>query len=198
LKSFLNFAGMNLLPLIINLYLRTIRFNVHKDPGINKNAVFIFWHSKMLAGWWLFRNNNSSALVSQSKDGEVLSNILIKWGYEVIRGSSSKGSKDALNKIILSAKNNKSVVITPDGPRGPVYAIKNGALIVSKECSIPVIPVRINYANKIVLSKSWDKFEIPYPFTKCDVYFGNEYFYNEFLEEKELADFKNTLSEEMS
>jgi len=189
---------MNLLPLIINLYLRTIRFNVHKDPGINKNAVFIFWHSKMLAGWWLFRNNNSSALVSQSKDGEVLSNILIKWGYEVIRGSSSKGSKDALNKIILSAKNNKSVVITPDGPRGPVYAIKNGALIVSKECSIPVIPVRINYANKIVLSKSWDKFEIPYPFTKCDVYFGNEYFYNEFLEEKELADFKNTLSEEMS
>ena len=189
---------MNLLPLIINLYLRTIRFNVHKDPCMSKNAVFIFWHSKMLAGWWLFRNNNSSALVSQSKDGEVLSNILIKWGYEVIRGSSSKGSKDALNKIILSAKNNKSVVITPDGPRGPVYAIKNGALIVSKECSIPVIPVRINYANKIVLSKSWDKFEIPYPFTKCDVYFGNEYFYNEFLEEKELADFKNTLSEEMS
>ena len=189
---------MNLLPLIINIYLRTIRFNVHKDPGINKNAVFIFWHSKMLAGWWLFRNNNSSALVSQSKDGEVLSNILIKWGYEVIRGSSSKGSKDALNKIILSAKNNKSVVITPDGPRGPVFAIKNGALIVSKECRIPVIPVRINYANKIVLSKSWDKFEIPYPFTKCDVQFGNEHFYTEFLEEKELADFKNTLSEEMS
>lgn len=189
---------MNLLPLIINIYLRTIRFNVHKDPGINKNAVFIFWHSKMLAGWWLFRNNNSSALVSQSKDGEVLSNILTKWGYEVIRGSSSKGSKDALNKIILSAKNNKSVVITPDGPRGPVFAIKNGALIVSKECSIPVIPVRINYAGKIVLSKSWDRFEIPYPFTKCDVQFGNEHFYTEFLEEKELADFKNTLSEEMS
>ena len=135
---------MNLLPLIINLYLRTIRFTVHKDPCMSKNAVFIFWHSKMLAGWWLFRNNNSSALVSQSKDGEVLSNILIKWGYEVIRGSSSKGSKDALNKIILSAKNNKPVVITPDGPRGPVFAIKNGALIVSKECSMPVITGRIN------------------------------------------------------
>ena len=98
----------------------------------------------------------------------------------------------------LSAKNNKSVVITPDGPRGPLFAVKNGALIVSKECHIPIIPVRINYANKFVLSKSWDKFEIPYPFTKCDVHFGNQYFYNEFLEEKELADFKNILSNEMS
>lgn len=183
---------------MIDLYIKTIRIKIYGNPDPGKKAVYIFWHSKMLAGWWLFRNGNSSALVSQSKDGDILSNILVKWGYEVIRGSSSRGSKEALSKIIDSVKNNRSAVITPDGPRGPLKEIKNGALIISKECQIPVIPVRINYENKIVLSKSWDKFEIPYPFTKCIVHFGNEYYYTKFLEDKELKEFKKILNDEMS
>lgn len=198
MKKFLNFAGLKFLPIIINLYMRSLRIITFNASDADKKAVYIFWHSGMLAGWWILRNKNPSAMVSQSRDGEILSNILKRWGYEVIRGSSSKANKEALYKIIDSAKQNRSIVITPDGPRGPANVIKNGALIVSKEAGIPVIPVRIIYSNKYVLSGSWDKFEIPFPFSKCEITFGSEYYYTVFLNEPELAAFKNVLSAEMS
>lgn len=198
MKKFLNFAGLKFLPIIINLYMRSLRIKTFNAPDEDKKAVYIFWHSAMLAGWWILRNRNPSAMVSQSRDGEILSNILKRWGYEVIRGSSSKGNKEALYKIIDSAKQNRSIVITPDGPRGPANVIKNGALIVSKEAGIPVIPVKIIYRNKYVLSGSWDKFEIPLPFSICEITFGREYYYKVFLNEPELAAFKNVLNAEMS
>ena len=80
----------------------------------------------MLLGWWLFRDKNFSALVSQSKDGEILTNILNSWGYNVMRGSSSKGGKKALEELI-SVSLKSSVVMTPDGPRGPAGVSPTGA-----------------------------------------------------------------------
>jgi lysophospholipid acyltransferase (LPLAT)-like uncharacterized protein len=145
--------------------------------ALSKKAVFIFWHSQMLAGWSLFKNKKSCALVSQSNDGEILSVLLKKWNYKVSRGSSSKGGKEALHELIDAANKGSSIIITPDGPRGPARQIKNGALIVAYECSMPIIPVKIIYSSKKILVKSWDRFEIPYPFSKCEVSFGSEYFY---------------------
>lgn len=151
----------------------------------------------MIAGWSLFRNKKSFALVSQSKDGEILTALLKKWNYKVSRGSSSKGGKEALKDLIEAGNNGCSIVITPDGPRGPAGQIKNGALIVSNESNIPVIPVRIIYSSKKILMKSWDKFQIPYPFSKCEVIFGNEYYYPEYLDEVKLTEFKNKLASEL-
>lgn len=196
MKKLSDFAGKYILPFIIDLYLKTLRIEINNNPPENSRAVYIFWHSKMLVGWWLFRKRKSAAIVSQSKDGEILTGILENWDYKVIRGSSSKGSKEALNKLI-SLAGTYSIVITPDGPRGPLYEIKNGALIISNQCNIPIIPVKLTFSRKIVLSKSWDKFEIPYPFSKCEVKFGNEHYYKNYLEEQELAEFKKTLIKEM-
>ncbi|MEO8664950.1 MAG: lysophospholipid acyltransferase family protein, partial [Ignavibacteria bacterium] len=162
--------------------------------GENSNYIFIFWHSKMLIGWWLFRKRKSAALVSQSKDGEILNNILERWNYRIVRGSSSKGGKAALQELTALVKDGYSAVITPDGPRGPAKEIKNGALIISMESMVPIIPVRIVYSSKKILKKSWDRFEIPLPFSKCEVHFGSEYNYEKFLEEKELDAFKKKLS----
>lgn len=194
MKSFLEYK---LLPLLIKFLVSTLRVKITNDSALNKKAVFIFWHSQMLVGWSLFKNKKSCALVSQSKDGEILSALLKKWNYKVSRGSSSKGGKEALHELIDEANKGSSIVITPDGPRGPAKQIKNGALIVSHECNIPVIPVRIVYLNKKVLVKSWDKFEIPFPFSKCEVTFGNEYFYNEYLDEEKLTEFKNKLASQL-
>lgn len=150
----------------------------------------------MLIGWNLFKNKGYSALVSQSKDGQILSNILYKWNYDIVRGSSSKGGKEAIDTIINS-KNVNSIVITPDGPRGPSMEIKNGPLILSNKTSLPIIPVKVNYLNKRVLKKSWDKFEVPLPFSKCIISFGDEFFYKEYLPEDELKMFKNSLKAQM-
>jgi lysophospholipid acyltransferase (LPLAT)-like uncharacterized protein len=194
LKSFLEYS---LLPFLIRVLVSTLRLKVTNESALNKQAVFIFWHSQMLAGWSLFKNKKSCALVSQSKDGEILSALLKKWNYKVSRGSSSKGGKEALKDLTDAAKNGYNIIITPDGPRGPAMQIKNGALIVSNECNIPIIPVKITYYSKKILLKSWDKFEIPYPFTKCEVKFGSEFSYNEYLNEEKLSEFKNQLTSEL-
>lgn len=189
---------MKALPVIMNLYIKTLRIQVHNAPDFNHCFIFIFWHSKMLLGWWLFKNKNFVALVSKSKDGEILNHLLNKWNYKVIRGSSSKGGKEALEEIISLVKKNNTAVLTPDGPRGPAHNIKNGVLVISSECGIPIIPIKIKYYKKRFLKKSWDKFQIPLPFSKCEVYFGNKYHYGSFLKENELKIFKEKLSEQMT
>jgi len=134
------------------------------------HAVVAFWHSKMIAGWWLARKN-AVAMVSQSKDGEHLAEILRKWKYKLVRGSSSKDGREALENAIELIKCGavSRLVITPDGPRGPREAMKRGAFIAAKELDLPLIFLKISYENAKVLSKSWDKFEVPYPFSKVKV-----------------------------
>ncbi|MBS1515703.1 MAG: lysophospholipid acyltransferase family protein [Bacteroidetes bacterium] len=193
MKSFLEYK---LLPFLINILAGTLRFK-SKNVFLPKNAVYIFWHSQMIGGWYLFKNKKAAAIVSQSKDGEILTGILKNWNYKVCRGSSSKGGKEALRDLIEYGKQGYSIVITPDGPRGPANEIKNGALVIANECSIPVIPVKIKYSSKKVLAKSWDKFQVPSPFCKCEVEIGNEFFYEKYLEENELVDFKNKLKKEL-
>lgn len=197
MNNFLKSLSFYILPLVLDLYFKTLRIKFHNLPEDNSNGIYIFWHRLMLVGWRIFKNRRVVALVSQSKDGEILNNILKNWNYKVVRGSSSKGGKEALKMITENLKNNYSAVITPDGPRGPANEIKNGALIISNICSIPVIPVKIIYKRKKILTKSWDKFEIPFPFSNCEVYFGKKYIYDKYLGEEELNKFKKKISEEM-
>ena len=181
------------IPVLFNLYNYSLSIKYVNMPVDFHGKIFVFWHSKMFTGWWIFRKKNFMALVSQSKDGEILSNILKKWNFKLARGSSSKGGKEALNQIIETAGNNDSVVMTPDGPGGPALEFKNGALIISKEKDIPIIPVKISYSKKHVFNKSWDKFEIPFPFSNCDIIFGKEFNYREFLPDNELINYKKNI-----
>ena len=194
----MKFISSEFYPGLINSYLKTLKLNIINPPEPEEKCIYIFWHSKMLAGWWLFRNKNAAAMVSQSKDGEILNGILTKWEYEVIRGSGSSRGKEALNELIESAKSGKNIILTPDGPRGPAGIIKNGALVISNKTGLPIVPVRITYLRKKVLEKSWDKFEIPFPFSTCNVVFGSKYNYKEYLDEPELKKFKESVSKEMT
>lgn len=151
----------------------------------------------MLVGWWLFKNTKSAALVSRSKDGDVLCKVLEKWNYKVVRGSSSKGSKEAVEELSKCANENHSIVITPDGPRGPALELKNGPFIISNLSHIPIIPVKIKYHSKKVFHKSWDSFELPYPFTKCEINFRNEFAYETYLDDENLRRLKMKIAEQM-
>jgi len=193
-RKIYDFIGQYFLSLLIGLNISSLRIKVFNKPDDLSNKVFIFWHSKMLIGWWLFKKENFSALVSKSSDGDILSKLLQEWQYDVYRGSSSKGGKDAIEKIIQCKK---STVITPDGPRGPVKEMKNGALIISNKTGFPFIPIKIDYSKKKILYKSWDKFEIPLPFSECKVSFGKSYTYKEFLSDNELLNYKQEISSQM-
>lgn len=194
----MNFISNKINPGILSAYLSTLNITTTNRPDTSMNCIYIFWHSKMLLGWRLFKNTGAAALVSQSKDGDILNGILTNWKYNVIRGSSSKGGKEALTRLIKSANSGHSIVITPDGPRGPASMIKNGAFIISNETGLPIVPISINFAKKKILTRSWDKFEIPYPFSKCSAIFGKKFYYEKYLDESGLQNLKELISKEMT
>jgi len=162
----------------INLLCRTLKIQTNIPTSTkalldnNQPCVFAFWHGTMLIPWYIHRNHSVAALVSPSKDGEILTRILEKWKYVLHRGSSNESGKEALNTLIETAKNNVSVALTPDGPKGPAKEFKAGAVIVAKKGGLPLILVSVKNKNMYMLKKSWDSFEIPKFFSDVFVYYS--------------------------
>lgn len=136
-----------------------------------KKYVLAFWHGTMVIPWFAHRNLNQLAIISQSKDGDLLAKILRKWNYKVVRGSSSKGGEVALQIMIDHAKHECAVAITPDGPRGPNFKMKAGAVVTAKKSRVPLLLVGAGYKSKIKLH-SWDNFEVPLPFSKVHLVYS--------------------------
>ena len=155
----------------INVLLKSVRIKIQNREAVEeliagkKNFVVAFWHGSMMLGWYLHRDLNCAALVSKSKDGDVLANVLEKWNFKVVRGSSHIGGKEALEMMLDLTKQNFSLSITPDGPTGPVHKMKAGAVVTAKKSKVPLLLLGIGIKSKFVL-KSWDRFEVPKPFTK--------------------------------
>jgi len=154
---------------------RTLRFSRSGD-AVPMNAVIMFWHGTMLSGWYAVRGQDGRAtrrpiaLVSQSKDGNLLASVLTYWGYKLTRGSSKKSGMDALNKAMETIRSNEAdmLVITPDGPRGPRHIFKRGAFLAARELSLPLYMLEIECHSKRIL-KSWDQFEVPMPFSRVSI-----------------------------
>lgn len=159
---------------------------VERLQNDGKKFVVAFWHGKMLFGWYYFKNKGFAGLTSQSKDGDILAKVLDNWGYSVVRGSSSKGGSEALNEIVAQINSGKSICITPDGPRGPVFEMKAGAAVAAKKAGVPLFLMGISYKRKSHL-KSWDRFEIPHPFSFIKVVFSDPIILPQHLEKEELS-----------
>lgn len=164
MRDFLQFLFVIALKVLAATWRITIIGDVHLSRG-----VVAFWHGKMMGCWKFFSKKQASAVTSLSKDGDVLAALLKSWGYTVIRGSSSKGGKQVLDDMVDTATTS-IVLVTPDGPRGPLHQCKAGAVITAQRAEVPLILCRIEVQWKIVLN-SWDKFEIPLPFSKITIQF---------------------------
>jgi len=151
----------------------------------------------MLLPWYLHGNPQTVALTSKSKDGDLLAKILKGWNYNVVRGSSSEGGDVALGIMVDYAKNNFSVAITPDGPRGPRHKFKAGAVIAAKKTGIPLVLVGVAFNTKKVL-KNWDKFEVPYFFSKAKVVYSDLIYVNENYSYEETSDIIKKCEDELN
>jgi hypothetical protein len=137
-------------------------------------AVFAFWHGSMVLGWYAHgpkKGENVSALVSLSKDGAILASVLENWGYTLIRGSSHIGGKEALQSMVDAASRHSSLCVTPDGPTGPRHIMKPGAVLAAQRAGVPLVIVGIAAARKKILTRSWDRFEIPLPFSRVCLWY---------------------------
>jgi lysophospholipid acyltransferase (LPLAT)-like uncharacterized protein len=145
---------------------RTWRLRTHGPLPVDR-CVIAFWHGEMLPAWLRFAHQDATALVSRSRDGGLLTELLESWGFVVVRGSSSKGSEEALAEMVSAAQRGR-VLITPDGPRGPVRKMKPGAVVAAHRAGVPLYLCRVQ-ASSAIRGTNWDRFLIPLPFATIDL-----------------------------
>lgn len=156
--------------LLLRVLAATWRLQV-SGSHLPERGVVAFWHGEMLPIWMMCRSRRPTALVSASADGALLTQLLADWSYHVIRGSSSQGGSEALAEM-TDAATRGLVLVTPDGPRGPRHHVKPGAVVAAHRAGVPVIPVRMQCARKQVFDRSWDLFELPWPFATIRITIG--------------------------
>lgn len=151
----------------------------------DKKYIITFFHQDELCLIPYFQNTSLGVLVSLSKDGSLMTEMAQHLGYITTRGSSSKGAVAGLISAIKKVREGYSFSFAVDGPRGPIYKVKDGAIAVSQKTETPICPVKakVNYA--FYSQRSWNKVKLPFLFSKIELKIGKIGMYTkEELEEK--------------
>ncbi len=149
-----------------------IPYNIKKGGN---NCIFCFWHSQIFPLIFSHKNKGIAVLVSRHKDGELIANILKSFKFNLARGSFKRKGEIGFLSLRRFLRKGLCVAITPDGPRGPRWLFKDGAIILSKETKKPLILVGTGY-SRFIEFKSWDRFRLPLPFSKVTIYISKPYY----------------------
>lgn len=173
-------------PLISFLYRTWVRTLRYDDQGEwekittlhsrGRKLILCLWHEELFAltGFGTAVDFSSFVtFVSQSKDGEIIARALETMGHRTARGSSSRGGVRALllAKRIME-RENRVGVFTVDGPRGPRRVPKDGPIFLAQKAGALLVPMRAHCSRKKVFEKSWDHFQVPVPFSRCNIRIG--------------------------
>jgi hypothetical protein len=182
MNKFTLFAASYLLEKLMKLIGYSCRVNIVEGKEIfdkiveeKKPVAYCFWHNRIFyLSYFLYRYSHRkglkiTALISQSKDGEIISRVVKAFGGRSARGSTTRGGIGAVKTLLRCVRDGYALAITPDGPRGPVYKFQSGAIFVSSFAQVPIVPITCTF-EKAWVFKSWDKFMIPKPFSKINVY----------------------------
>ncbi|AKL97923.1 glycosyltransferase family 9 protein [Endomicrobium proavitum] len=152
--------------LVVWLFDKTVRKKfINGRPYASEPSLYPFWHGTSLQ---MVMNNQKSGIVimtSLSKDGDLISSLVKSFGFDTVRGSSSRGAEKALKEMVRLALEGKKLAYAADGPRGPYHKLKSGIIYTAQKSGLPIYPVATCPKRKITL-RSWDRTEIPIPFTK--------------------------------
>lgn len=180
------FLGLPVLRALIRLLTSTYRIDTvigaeHLEPFIEDGNVCApcYWHQHQVVGSMLIRSTirrgfKACFLVSGSVDGEVPERVARAWGAEVIRGSANESGALALRDMQRMMKKGYSIVTTADGPRGPKYEFKAGAILMARIAGVPIIPIACAAEHAWYL-KRWDDFMVPKPFSRLVLAIGQPY-----------------------
>ena len=165
--------------LILKLINITISYEVENEAELKKvtanNAVIIaLWHDQLWYPSYYLKNRNYIALADISRLGDCIAYALEKSGFKLVRGSTSKGGSASLRKLLRNLKQQETLTITPDGPRGPRHKTKPGIVYLGKKTDSLIVPLGVAFKKKWQLN-TWDNFQIPYPFTKAKLVFGQPF-----------------------
>lgn len=191
----------NFLPTLIYLVVRafyaTMRVRIvggeipraFHDRGVG--VINIFWHARLLMVPFAYQGKGLSVLISSHGDGEIIANVAKRFGFGLVRGSSSKGGREALQEMVQLARENRDLAITPDGPRGPAEVVKPGVASLGRKTGNPIIPIAFS-CSRAKRFASWDRFMLPYPFFRGVLLWGEPLFWQE---GEELEAFRRRIEE---
>lgn len=157
---------------IISVLGRTIRWETkgleHLDQvkASGSTPVFCLWHNRLFAGTYFLRDRGIVVITSQSRDGEYIARFLKRFGFGTVRGSSTRGGVKALVEMIRLMRLGHPMAFTVDGPRGPRYEAKSGAVLLAKKTGNPLLPFTVE-CERFWTIGSWDRLQIPKPFTRA-------------------------------
>ena len=166
--------------MIMWLWVKSTRITVLNDAeyrrlrGEGRPVVLLVWHGRIFLVPYYFRKKQIMPLVSPSEDGEIVAQIMARWGYKILRGSGSHTMVSAWKQMIGELKNSGEVIIVPDGPRGPNRVFKLGGLKLARDTGAFCVPFTFSTNRKKVLG-SWDRFLMFMPFSRVVVIFGTPF-----------------------
>lgn len=160
-----------------------------------KSLVYALWHNTQVFLAYAHRGENASVMVSQSKDGEYIAQVMKRLDLHAVRGSTSRGGGAALREMIHRVQEGGRVGFTPDGPKGPLQTVHGGVVEVARATGRPIIPTSICSRRKLTFKKSWDQFFVPLPFSHIVVAHGRPLFIGN---ELPLEDAKSAVREELN
>jgi hypothetical protein len=160
---------------LINLIGRSARFEVidweNHDKATENGGlpIYVFWHDRIFLTTYWWRKRKIVVMTSQSFDGEYIARFIQRFGYGAARGSSTRGAVGAVVEMARLMRAGCTTAFTIDGPKGPPYIAKMGAVLLAKKSGHPIMPVTMAL-KKYWKLPSWDSFQIPKPFTRARVY----------------------------
>jgi lysophospholipid acyltransferase (LPLAT)-like uncharacterized protein len=161
---------------VARLWVASLRVRVHGRDMLESGGgprILAFFHGTQLMLHGLGRTRRTCVMVSRSRDGDIQAAALSMLGFEVVRGSSSRGGTRALAAVVRRLREPQTdAVFAVDGPRGPYGVVKHGVLAAAAHSAACVIPAGAAARRRIILERAWDRFVLPLPFTRVDIVLG--------------------------
>ena len=192
-RLIIRLAGL-LLHWLIRVICLTVKFEVvgRENHTEDEPLVYCFWHNRIPTATYFWRRRGIVVMSSQSFDSEYIARFIQRFGYGTAKGSSTRGARAGLIQMIRAVRAGKSAAFTVDGPRGPIYLAKPGALLLAAKSGAAILPFSISL-DRCWRLKSWDRIEIPKPFSRAVVVIGERIQVQDGNNEAELEHFQHAL-----
>jgi len=150
-------------------------------------GVLAFFHGRMFLLMTSLRGRKVAGMVSLSRDGDAQARTMRAFGYEVARGSASRGGVRGLIGLRRLMREGYWPTLAVDGPKGPIHEVKPGAVYLAKREKIPILPMTASARPCRILRKAWDHHLIPMPFSRGAVIIGDPVFFDDDMKEEAIA-----------
>ena len=176
---------------------KTLRLGEEALAPLQGNFILATWHQNIYFGCWFWQKHKLGAMISQSRDGDLIARLMEQFDFIPIRGSSSKGGMRVLREIVKFLKGPHPATISPDGPKGPKHKVQPGVIMVAKMTGMPIVPWDFGAVDQWVSKKSWDNHKIPKPFTLAVSSVGTPFYVPSELSREELEGYCEKLEHAM-